>query len=266
MAAAYKTYHGKESVLRNELKDEDLAFLKVEDPYSKEGMKRIGLAVKGMGKLTELANSGDIVELFKTITRSEQNPDGIDPYQWVESQQQATVDYENMSDAEKRAYDLQLELKEQKKELARLRQIEERKAEQLEAEKLSVKQQERANQVVPVWRQLRVRPEDVGGSAKAARNINKAIWNEVAEFCKGYEKETGGLPDESTLAKFINSEIKETIGYRKVEEKKAAKKQKVATKAKAKSSAAKAVKQPASKPLKSLDVSDIASQIESFFG
>ena len=262
MAAAYKKLHGHESVLRNELKESDLSFLKVEDPYSKEGMKRIGLAIKGMGKLTELANTGDLDGLFRTITRSEDHPDGIGIHDYVESKQQEQVDYENMSEAEKRAYDLQQELKEERKELARLRNIEEQKSESLAQESLNVRQQERKNQVLPIFQQLKIKAEDVGGSSTRALKQNKTLWNETREFCKRFEAETGSLPDESTLSKFIKDEIQDLIGYRKQAIKKQETKQKVAKKAEAKKKAATAVK---SKSLKDTKQTSIEDEIKSWF-
>lgn len=242
LAAGYKTLHGKESVLRNSLKDSDLSFLKVEDPYSKEGMKRIGLAVQGMGKLTELANSGDLDGLFRTITRSEENPNGIGIHEYVESQQQAKIDYENMSDAEKQAYDLQQELKEERKELARLRNLEDIKAQELEKQSLSVKEQERKNQVVPLFNKARIKGDEVGGNSVRANKLNKTLWSEVSSFCRAYEKETGNLPDQATLEKFIQKEKDDLIGYRTAEVKKQKTKKKVEKKVSAAQKAAQAVK------------------------
>ena len=78
--------------------------------------------------------------MFGAITRSDENPDGVGIHEYVESQQQAKVDYENMSDAEE-AYDLQ-QGQEERKELARLRNLEDIKAQELEKQSLSVKEQE----------------------------------------------------------------------------------------------------------------------------
>ena len=179
LAGGYKELHGQQSVLRNELKDTDLSFLKVDDPYSKDGMKRIGGVVKAMSTLQGYVEGGDLEGLFATLTRSEEYPEGINLKEYAEGLHQSKVDYEDMTPAEQRAFDAEKSLQESRKKLAQYERAQELKSEQLSKEAQSLKTQERKNQVVPVFNSNKIKASDVGGNAVQALKLNKVIWNEV---------------------------------------------------------------------------------------
>ena len=53
LAGLARKMQGTVDSLRNELKETDLSFLNVDDPYSKDGMKRMGETVKAMANLLQ---------------------------------------------------------------------------------------------------------------------------------------------------------------------------------------------------------------------
>ena len=206
MAAGYKKLHANESVLRNELKDIDTSYLKAENIYSKEGMQKIAGVVKAMGTLQSYVDQGDLEGLFKTLTRSESHPEGVNIHEYAKGVEQNKVDLANMSDEQRKAYDDAQELKEAKRQLAQYqnkRDVETQNAEKIKQEALL---KERENQVVPVFKSLRIRAEEVGGSATRAYKQNESLWYQTQKFCKKFEAETGSLPDQATLEKFIKEE------------------------------------------------------------
>lgn len=263
MAAGYKKLHANESVLRNELKDIDTSYLKAENIYSKEGMQKVAGVVKAMGTLQSFVDSGDLEGLFKTLTRSESHPDGVDIHDYAKGVEQNKVDLANMSESERQAYDDRQELKEMKKQLAKYQNQRDVEAQQVSKTKEEALAKERENQVVPVFKNLRIRADDVGGSSTRAFKQNKTLWNETKEFCKKFEAETGSLPDQATLEKFIKEEKQDLIGYQKQARATAKVKKVKKQRAKASQEAAAAVKGKSG--LKSTNVGDIENYLLNAF-
>ena len=267
LAGGYKQLHGQQSVLRNELKDTDLSFLKVDDPYTKEGMKRIGSVVKAMSTLQGFVESGDLEGLFATLTRSDEHPEGINLKEYAEGLHQSKIDYEDMTPAEQRAFDAEKQLQESRRKLAQYERAQELKSEQLAKEAQSLKSKERENQVIPVFHNNSIKASDVGGNAVQARKLNKVVWNEIRTFCKEFEAKTGQLPDQATLVKQIAREKAELLGTTAERKRKAEISQKKKARSQAQKKAAKAVKGESKRvsSLKSTDHDDIASHIKNLF-
>lgn len=263
MAAGYKKLHANESVLRNELKDIDTSYLKAENLYSKEGMQKVAGVVKAMGTLQSFVDGGDLEGLFKTLTRSEAHPEGVDIHEYAKGVENNKVDLANMSESEKQAYEDRQELKEMRKQLAKYQNQRDVESEKISKTKEEALAKERENQVIPVFKNLRIRADDVGGSSTRAFKQNKTLWNETKDFCIKFEAETGSLPDQSTLEKFIKEEKQDLIGYQKQARATAKVKKVKNQRAKASQEAAAAVKGKSG--LKSTNVNDIENYLLNAF-
>lgn len=258
LAGLARKMQGSVDSMRNELKDTDLSFLNVEDPYSKDGMKRMGETVKAMANLQSLVDQGNLDELFERIT-------GQSLSAYVSGEHQSKVDYENMTEEQRVLHDKEQEIRKLQEQVAQRERSEEQRKVQIDNEAEKVRYNEERNAVVAPFNKLRFTSEEAGDS-ETAREWNEFAWNRFGKFVSKYRKAKGSLPDQATMEKEILS-IKKRFGV-KVKQNKATVKTKEAKKKQttAKKKAAQAVTQAPKKPIDDLSATGITAALKGFLG
>ena len=258
LAGLARKMQGTVDSLRNELKETDLSFLNVDDPYSKDGMKRMGETVKAMANLQSLVDQGNLDELFERIT-------GQSLSAYVAGEHQSKIDYENMTEEQRALHDKEQEIRKLQEQVAQRERAEEQRKAQIDSEAARVRYNEERNAVVAPFNKLRFTSEEAGDK-ETAREWNEFAWNRFGKFVSKYRKANGSLPDQATMEKEILS-IKKRFGV-KVKKNKAAVKTKEAKKKQstAKKKAAKAVTQAPKKPIDDLSATGITAALKGFLG